>query len=63
MTSIYVILLLFHGKNGYTNTPQCYMYAACLVSFQFLQIFPVKAQKPGDLAFCYKAFNTRTRGK
>jgi len=46
MTSIYVILLLFHGNNGYTNTPQCYMYAACLVSFQFLQIFPVKVQKP-----------------
>jgi len=25
MISVYVILLLFHGNNGYTNTPQCYI--------------------------------------
>jgi hypothetical protein len=40
-----------------------YMYAVCLVSFQFLQIIPVKVHKPGDLAFRYKAFNTTTGEK
>jgi hypothetical protein len=30
VASAYVILLIFHGNNGYTNTPQCYVtYAAC----------------------------------
>jgi len=28
-----LLLLLFHGNNGYVNAPQCYiyMYTACLV--------------------------------
>ena len=32
-THKYVILLLFHGYNGFVNAPQCYvyMYIACLV--------------------------------
>ena len=63
-TLVYITLLLFHGNNGYTNTSiLCYMYAACLVSFQCLQIFPVKVQKPADLAFCYKALKTTAREK
>jgi hypothetical protein len=34
--SEYVILLLLHGNNGYTNAPQCYVYKfiACLVTIQ-----------------------------
>jgi len=41
MTLVYVILLLFHGNNGYTNTPPCYVTCMLpVVSFQCLQIFP-----------------------
>jgi hypothetical protein len=31
------MLLLFHGNNGYANSPQCYVYTyiACLVNFIF----------------------------
>jgi hypothetical protein len=63
MTSAYVILIACPWQQWlHKNTSVLhYMYAACLVSFQFLQIFPAKIQKPGDMAFYYKAFNTRTR--
>jgi len=33
MTSVYVILLLFHGNNGYINTPQCYV--TCMLPVLF----------------------------